>query len=135
LTDICETINRYELDPAIFRKALEAVTQGQHSGLFSLEEKMRSCMDVVQASVLPENKKSIAALAIHFRLEALANFLAAGGAQGFRHKGILGSDMLDPVIVTCAAKEPIIGVSDQVTFEASSFEQRLLAIVKTVGSV
>lgn len=130
MTEICKTINAHKLDPVIFRKALEAVTRSRPTGRFSLEEKMRSCLEVVQASSLPESKKSITALAIHFRLEALATFLAAGGAQGFRHKGIHGSDRLDPSIVICAAIEPIIGGSDQVTFDISGFEQRLLTIVE-----
>lgn len=134
LNDICKTVNVYDLDPDVFRKALETISIRQTTGQNSLEAKMVSCLEVVQGSPLPKNQKSVAALAIHFRLEALANFLKAGGARGFRHKALFGSDMLDSAIVTCAALEPIIKASDQVTFEQTSFEQRLFAIVKTVGS-
>jgi hypothetical protein len=134
LTDIREAINVYRLDPSLFRKTLEEIANRHISGNLSLEEKMICCMEVANTSNMGEENKSIVALSIHFRLEALANYLASGGASGFRHKGLLGSDMLDPGIVTCAALEPLIQVSGQVTFEAASFEQRLLAIVKTVGS-
>lgn len=125
----------YHLDPALFRKALEAVTNRQMINCLSLEEKMATCLDIANTTSLPDEKKSNLALVIHFRLEALANYLAAGGAHGFRHKGLLGSDMLDPGVVTCAAIEPIIEEGDQITFEPLGFEQRLLGIVKTAGSV
>jgi hypothetical protein len=135
LKDICETINVYQLDPALFHKALDAISGRHMIDNVTLEDKMISCMGVVKTWNLAQDQRSIAALEIHCRLEALANYLAAGGAHGFRHNGLRGSEMLDPGIVTCAAIEPVIVISAQVTFEASSFDRRLLAIVETAGSV
>ncbi|MDB5700990.1 MAG: hypothetical protein JWL66_1189 [Sphingomonadales bacterium] len=135
LSDICETIDVFHLDPALFRKALEAITNRQITGHLSLEDKMVSCIEIVNTWKLAEQERAIAALAIHFRLEASANYLAAGGVHGFRHKDRWGLDMLDQGIVTCAAIEPLIEKPNRITFEGSSFEQRLLAIVETLGSV
>jgi hypothetical protein len=58
LNDICETINVYQPDPALFHKALDGITNRQMTKNLTLEDKMISCMEIVNTLNLVKEGQS-----------------------------------------------------------------------------
>ncbi len=77
---------------------------------------------------------AVLAIAIEFRLTALAHLLTVTDARGFTGVGgATGLVWAQADLVRCAAEEPLIDQDDQPTFAVDSFERRLLAITAVQG--
>jgi hypothetical protein len=82
---------------------------------------------------LPDEQRGDLAMAINFRLMALARLMEKGGGRGWTAPGKEGCTFVHEELVQAAAEEPMIEVESQITFDPESFHRRLLALAEPHG--
>jgi len=124
-------VNKQKVDPDLMKAVLEEVAgepvkRGFEGTTFEIFQR-------VSELGLPERQRTDLALAVSFRLQALARLMEDGGGRGWTLPGEPGCTFVHEELVRAAAEEPMIEVNNQVAFDPMSLHRRLLALAEMHG--
>lgn len=122
-------INEYQLEPELLMGAMEAIADLAPDDRKSFEGRTITIVRFVHEQDFPDDDRADAAMAINFRLMALAKL----NLPGFRQWRIIAStkddpDLLHEDVVRCAAIEPLVRDGEDLSFDRNSFTRRLAVI-------
>ncbi len=133
--DFLAMANRMKVTPELLGEVLE-----MHANLPPEDRPVHEVRMIRLFQLLDDkglkDKRGDLAIAIDFRLTALAHMLARQEAPGWTLQGTeKGMEMIHPNLVRCAADQPLIeDENHQVAFEPESFRRRVLEITETSGA-
>jgi len=126
---IFHQINRYQLDPELLMCALEAIADMDPEDRKSFEGRTITIIRLVHERDIPDEERSDAAMAINFRLMALAKLdVPAFPIWRIAAEGKEDPDLLHEDVVQCAAEEPLVRDGEDLSFERGRFTERLADI-------
>jgi hypothetical protein len=130
--NLLKRANQTKVDPKLIGEILEAVAD-LPVGQRDFEGTTIEIVKRVGGLGLPDRERGDLAMAINFRLMALARLMEKGGGRGWTMPGNEGCTFVHEELVQAAAEEPMIEVDAQITFDPESFHRRLLALAEPHG--
>lgn len=124
---IIQEVNEYELKPELLREAMEAVAETDPADRDTFEAHMLAVNNTIRSHGIRMGEGADAAIAIHFRISALARILKGGGARGFQHPTPEpGKISIAEAVVYCAATQPLLDQDGPVSFDEEKFNRCVL---------
>jgi hypothetical protein len=130
--NLLKRANETKVDPQLMGEILEAVADLPADDR-DFEGTTIEIVKRVHELDLPDEQRGDLAMAINFRLMALARLMEKGGGRGWTAPGKEGCTFVHEELVQAAAEEPMIEVESQITFDPESFHRRLLALAEPHG--
>jgi hypothetical protein len=130
--NLLKRANETKVDPQLMGEILEAVADLPADDR-DFEGTTIEIVKRVHELDLPDEQRGDLAMAINFRLMALARKMEKGGGRGSTAPGKEGCTFVHEELVQAAAEEPMIEVESQITFDPESFHRRLLALAEPHG--
>jgi hypothetical protein len=124
-----DRIDRYQLDPELLMGALEAIADMDPADRKSFEGRTITIIRFVHERDIPDDERSDAAMAINFRLMALAKLdLPAFPVWRVVAERTDDPDLLHEDVLRCAADEPLVRDPEDLSFDRGRFTKRLADI-------
>lgn len=130
--NLLERANKTKVEPELLGDILKAVAE-LPAGKRDFEGTTIEIVRRVGELKLPDRKRGDLAMAINFRLMALARLMEAGGGRGWTAPGQDGCTFVHEELVRAAAEEPMVEVDAELQFDAETFHRRLLALAEMHG--
>lgn len=122
--DFFDQIKRYELDPELLMGTLEAIADMEPEDRKSFEGRTITIIRFVHERDVSDGDRPDAAMAINFRLMALAKL----DLPAFVADRKDGPDLLHEDVLRCAAQEPLVRDGEDLSFDRRHFTKRLADI-------
>ena len=130
--NLLERANKTKVEPELMEDILKAVAELPADDR-DFEGTTIEIVKRVGALELTDRKRGDLAMAINFRLMALARLMEHGGGRGWTAPGKDGCTFVHDELVRTAAEEPMIEVDGELQFDGDSFHRRLLALAAMHG--
>lgn len=127
-----ENVNATALSPELLMAALVAIDEMPPEDRPDMTARMMVVISTLQREA-PEADRAGLAMAVNFRLTALAHLMTSERLAGFKQPGGLDYELISEDVVRTAAVVPLRMIDDELSFDPHQFRDHLLSIASPAG--
>ena len=122
--DFATRANKQRIEPSVMMEVVRSLPT-LATAAEDTDNKMAAIVRAVAKQDLNDEDRSMTAVSISFRLEALVRLIEESGDEGWISPEATHGDAVREDVIHCAATEPLIKKDGRAAFDPESFHRRL----------